>query len=469
MTILRTLTIFILITTISVAAAAQTPQRRAIRQAYPIELKRSDSLAIPSQVVRVEGALWLRLHIADFKLRGGDHVTITSLRDGGRQRLDAMSIPQWRNNTAFFNGDAVKIELNVGDASDAFVKVNEITVGIAPTSFQPDQQDTICGANDDRVAINDPPVGRINALNDGINVSNPFCTAWAVSNGTFLTAGHCVDADPDQGGPQLPDGNADAGFINGVVEFNVPASQANGTTVFSNPNDQYPINQVTWAFGGNGTALGTDWAVFSVLQNSNTGLFPHPSRGFYRMTDQIPTANSENVRVSGYGLDNTPTGTGGGENAQTRTLQTHTGTYQGRTQASGGTYHSYQVDTTGANSGSPIVWSNNPLFTIGIHTNAGCTSTGGSNTGTGFGHDPLENAIQTFWNGNSVYVDPAAYPNTPARDGTIFRPHSTLAHGVNATPNGGNLFLTPNTYTGTTVINRPMTIRAPAGTVTIIP
>jgi V8-like Glu-specific endopeptidase len=305
-------------------------------------------------------------------------------------------------------------------------------------------------------------VGRINALNDGVNTSNPFCTAWAISHGTFLTAGHCVDFDAN--------GTVDAGFSNGVVEFNVPASQANGTTVFSNANDQYPIAGVAWAYGGTSSPLGTDWGVSAVFANSNTGLFPHPSRGFYRVTDQIPAANTENVRITGYGLDNTPTGTTGGENAQTRTLQTHTGTYRGRTQANNGTYHEYQVDTTGANSGSPIVWSNNPLFTIGIHTDGGCNSAGTvSNKGTGFGHDPLEAAIQNFWSQNSVYVDPAAYPNTPVRDGTIFRPHTTLASGVNATPTAGNLFLTPGTYTGTTTMNRAMTIRAPAGTVTIIP
>lgn len=468
MTILRTLTIFVLITTISAVFEAQTPERRAIKQAYPIELKRTETLSGASHLIRVEGAPWLRLHIADYKLGPDDYITITSLKDGSKQRLDAKSLPGWRNNSAYFNGDALQVELHT-TGTDSFVRISEITVGLIVQPPPPDQNMTICGANDDRTAINDPPVGRLNALNAAGNTSNPFCTAWAISNGTFLTAGHCVDADPDQGGPMLPDGNADPGFLNGVVEFNVPASQANGTTVFSNANDQYPINTVTWAYGGWTAPLGRDWAVFSVVANSNTGLRPHPSRGFYRVTDHIPNANTENVRVTGYGTDNTPPGTGGGENAQTRTLQTHAGTYLGRTQ-DGGTYHSYRVDTTVRNSGSPIVWVNNPLFTIGIHTSGACNSDGtGNNFGTGFGHDPLESAIQTFWNGNSVYVDPAVYPNNPARDGTIFRPHSTLANGVNATPNGGNLFLTPNTYTGTTVINRPMTIRAPAGTVTIIP
>lgn len=460
-----------------ICSPAQTDQRLAYKQPYPFELKRPDK-ATPeakeslTHILRVDGVQWLRLHVADYKLGNHGYITITSLRDGGVQRLDAKSLPDWRNNTAFFNGDAVKVELHIDkEPTDIYVRFKEITVGLVPVPV-PDSPETICGANDDRTAINDAPIGRINALNNGTNTSNPFCTAWAISNGAFLTAGHCVDADPDNTGPLLPDGIVDAGFLASVVEFNVPASLANGTTVFSNPIDQYPINQVTgFEFAGTGMPLGRDWSIFSVSPNSNSGLLPHPSRGFYRMTDQLPTATTENVRVSGYGIDNTPAGTTGGFNAQHATLQSHTSTYQGQTQASGGTFHSYVVDTTGGNSGSPIVWSNNPLHTIGIHTNGGCTSTGGSNVGTGFGHDQLENAVQNFWGANTIYVDSALYPNLAAgqRDGSIFRPHSTLGNGLNATPTGGNLVLTPNTYTGVTTFNRAMTIRAPAGTATIFP
>jgi V8-like Glu-specific endopeptidase len=455
----------------------RSQERLAFKQPYAVTLRAGDTIAagdrVPSQVIRVSGVPWVRVHIDEYKLGESAHITITSLYDRSMQRLDEKSLPAWRFNSAFFNGDAVKIELHAGkDAPDAFVKMSEITIGARPTpAFNVTQPITICGANDDRTAAVDPPVGRVNALNDGTNTSNPFCTAWAVSNGTFLTAGHCVDSDPDGTGPMLPDGTIDAAFLNGVVEFNVPASQANGTTVFPPPEQQYPINVVTWAFTGATSPLGTDWAVFTVSPNSNTGVLPHPSRGFYRMTDQTPTANSQNVTVTGYGIDNTPVGTTGGENAQTRTLQTHTATYQGQTQASGGTFHTYVVDTTAANSGSPIIWSNNPNFTIGIHTNGGCTSTGGNNVGTSFGHDPLEAALQNFWGPNSVHVDTAVYPNvTPAqRNGTIFRPHSTLTNGLNATPTGGNLLLTPSTYTGVTLFNRAMTIRAPAGSATIAP
>src|SRR5688500_7097145 len=112
MTMLRRLAIFILLTTISITAAAQTPQQRAIKQPYPLELKRTESLTIPGHVIRVDGAPWLRLHFADYKLGGEDYITIASLKDGSKQKLDSKSLPEWKNNSAYFNGDSLRVELH---------------------------------------------------------------------------------------------------------------------------------------------------------------------------------------------------------------------------------------------------------------------------------------------------------------------------------------------------------------------
>ena len=64
--------------------------------------------------------------------------------------------------------------------------------------------------------FNDPAVGRIMPVG---------CTGWVISNGAFLTAGHC--------------------FTRGMttIQFNVPASAADGTTNPPPPNDQYPIDR----------------------------------------------------------------------------------------------------------------------------------------------------------------------------------------------------------------------------------
>ena len=119
---------------------------------------------------------------------------------------------------------------------------------------------------------------------------------------------------------------------------------------------------------------------------------------------------SDNIRISGYGSDiGTP---------RNQVQQTHTGPYTGESRNGANFWHSYQTDTMGGNSGSPIIWANNG-FAIGIHTNAGCNRAGtGSNNGISFEHDPLETALQDLPGLNTVYVDTVQPPGS--EDGTIF-------------------------------------------------
>ncbi len=319
---------------------------------------------------------------------------------------------------------------------------------------------TLCGA-DNRVASNDGRVGRIGMGG---------CTAWLFSNGAVLTAGHCADFDPDEGGPMLPDGVLD---LAGVVQFNVPVSQADGTTVAAHADNQYPINvtNVQWRFDGAGQGLGKDWAVFGLDPNANTSQRAHVLQGFFRGTLDIP-ANNATVRVTGFGTDSTPAGTTGGPNAQNQTNQTHAGPYTGETASGADIRHSYSVDTEGGNSGSPIIWED-INFTIGIHTNGGCTTTGGANNGTSFEVDALEAALQNFPGPNARYVDIVARTNT--FDGSIFRPYNNVSDAVFTVPSGGIVSIVRGTYTrnagntfaGARRLNRPMTLVAPVGTVSI--
>ncbi len=429
------------------------------KQAYDLELG-SPTLTPTAQetvirgTVRVPEAKWLRLQVGEFNLGTKSFLMLTSLQDQGRQRLDARTLAEWGKSSAYFNGEAVDVELHVAAGEvGVFVRFTEVLVG---EPRKDNQQFTLCGA-DNRVASTDARVGRINVANTRGAVSNPSCTAWLVSNGALLTAGHCVDADPDQGGPQLPDGIIDASFSSSVVEFNVPATQNNGNTVFANPNDQYPIVFATirYNFNGNGTGLGRDWAVFGCSANPNTGLTPHQAQGsFFRMTNDTPSVGAT-LRVTGFGTD-----TG----AENQTLQTATGTYNGESSSNADVWLRYAVDTTGGNSGSPVIWEANGLA-IGIHTTGGCTNSGGENTGTSFEHDPLENALQNFFGGNTVYVD-NGHP-TAVRNGTIFRPVSTVTTGVNQVGNGGTVSIVAGTYGDRITISKPVTLRAPAGTVVI--
>src|SRR5437016_1296957 len=67
------------------------------------------SRTVYSTTVRVPGAPWLRLLFSDANLGRASFLTVTSLYDGAQQRLDADAFAQWKNTSAYFNGEAVEI------------------------------------------------------------------------------------------------------------------------------------------------------------------------------------------------------------------------------------------------------------------------------------------------------------------------------------------------------------------------
>jgi len=135
-------------------------------------------------IVVAPGAAWMQLRISECNLGAKSYITISSTLDGGTQRLDAKSLKDWHNNTAFFNGDSVVVKLHVAPGEKGiFVAFDQMMVGEWVSGVPEDDGplESICGA-DDRVASTDARVGRL--MVGG-------CTAWLASNGTVLTAGHC--------------------------------------------------------------------------------------------------------------------------------------------------------------------------------------------------------------------------------------------------------------------------------------
>ena len=330
-------------------------------------------------------APWVRLGVEAADLGGGSYVVLRSMADADEQQLNALSLEQWQYHTAMFNGSKVMVELHVAPGDqDVFVKFGQAIYGDPlPFVSPPGAVKSQCGPADNRVASADNRVGRLYLGG---------CTAWRITTGAFLSAGHCVDFDPDQGGPGLPNGILD---LSGVVEFNIPLWPGVAPT-----NDQYPINTsgVIWRFDGEGQGLGKDWAVFGVFANSNTGLLPHQVYGLpFRLTRENPGAG-DTIRITGCGADT------GSANF---TLQTATGPYLSENVNGADISHEYQTDTEGGNSGSPIIWETNSLA-LGIHTNAGCDNpiqAGQGNSGTSFEVDALENALRNYINTNARFVD----------------------------------------------------------------
>ena len=346
-----------------------------------------------TDVVEVEQAEWVRLKFDSLALGddglGGPSSTlkIISLEDGADQILNAKTAKQWRNTSAYFNGSAVRLELYAHPNSKLnHVHVIEATAGELPAGGQ---QRTICDGVDDRLPSSDPRGCRLLPLG---------CSGWLFNgrSNCLLTAGHCVV------------GNLQ------VVEFNVPLSNNNGSINFADPDDQYPVDDVSRQGVGNG--IGQDWGYFGVFNNSNTGLSPLQAQGdSYTLQAPPSVGGGDEIRITGYGSTSAPV------NPQWNQIQkTQVGAYS----SFGATTLGYRTDTTGGNSGSPVIFENTGVA-IGIHTHGGCGNGGGENAGTGSNHPDLQNALANpqgicisgvgidFPNGRPGLLDPAG--------GTTFR------------------------------------------------
>jgi len=313
-----------------------------------------------SEVVTSSDAAWIRVLFdpsvtflkGPLAGEGATFMQITSLKDGFFQTLNAQTLAEWGFTSAYFNGDAVRIEIFAAGGGSGRVAVLGVHAGMAMEGGVA----TICGPTDDRCQSSEPRVGRTMPLG---------CTAWLFDNqqNAMLSAGHCAPGF-NYGAPE-------------VVQFNVPISSQDGAPQNPSPSSQYVIDSSSVQFDDNGP--GDDWAHFGVFNNSNTLLSPFVAQGM-RSFDRADADSSGLVRVTGFGLDD------GWEN---QTNQTHVGGLVG---AGPGATISYLADTKGGNSGSPIIRESDGVA-IGIHTNGGCSAEGGSNSGTTFANADLLQAI----------------------------------------------------------------------------
>ncbi len=324
-----------------------------------------DAFPVYSTEITVPEAGWLRLYFDEVLLSGtpgedGSYLMIHSLEDGHWQRLDAEHIQNWNMTSAVFNGDAVYLELwAFADTGENRVVITEVEAG------DPAPAESICDGADNRQLSYDQRVARMST----------GCTAWLINHGNsanrFLTAGHCISA-----------GNTTA-----IMHFNVPLSTSGGGFRAPAPEYQYPIQ--AGSIQSINSGLGNDMALFQTNVNSNTGLAPRDAQGnAFFLANPPASATSQTVRVTGHGLrdPNHPQIPPEWSTAQ----KTHTGPLTQRTS----TTLRYRPDTTGGNSGSPVILESTGAA-IGIHTHGGCTSTGGANGGTARDHPSLVSMLNS--------------------------------------------------------------------------
>ena len=365
-------------------------------------------LTTGDRTISVPGAAWLQLQFGEVDLGPNGVLTITA-PSGEAQNFSQAELDAWGGLSAIFNGSELRITISPGpeSAGPLAVSIDDIIVGLpagrpgeAPEAAAPEPlrqllgddlrrfvpelpappadaapaegatpgasaaPEAICGTNDDRVASNDVRSGRIVPIG---------CTGWLIDGGLMLTAGHCVGASAQ------------------ILEFNVPASLADGTTVAAAVRDQYRI--IAGSVVSQNTGVGNDWALFRVQPSTETGLLPAAAQGGSFQVSN--TANPAQVRITGFGVDGPPPnfGAGGPRDATNQTQQTHLGALATNTGGANSGRLDYNADTQGGNSGSPVI-AEGTAQTIGIHTNGGCTTAGGNNSGTSFRNQALWAAIQ---------------------------------------------------------------------------
>jgi hypothetical protein len=167
------------------------------------------------QVISLDkGTPWMRIQIATAELGKGSYILLKAVKDKSVQHLNQKTLGIGQNNSAFFNGDQVTVELHVAPGDQGiFFRVEQLTAGVIP-SLQ--MELVICGDTDDRVHSDDPAVGRLMQTN-GLVAG----TGWIIASEAVLTAGHVL-----------------AGTM---IEFNVPSSNQNGSINHPDASDQYPI------------------------------------------------------------------------------------------------------------------------------------------------------------------------------------------------------------------------------------
>ena len=317
-------------------------------------------MVVFSQSIFIPGAAALRVEFDEVLLAGfvgdgsGSTLRIRSTFDGAEQRLNARHVLEWGYTSAYFNGDEVVIEIvakpGTGD--------NIVRIDTVQAQFEPFVIESQCGPTDDRQLSYDNRAARLLPIG---------CSGWLINdcNHCFLTAGHC-STSPNS-------------FT--VAQFNVPLSNSNGSLNHPPPEDQYAPDTTSRQSNGGG-GVGNDYAYFGVFPNSNTGLTPYEAYGDTYQITVPPPVQGQAIRITGYGVTYNPI-----PPTWNQVQKTHAGPYF----SFNGTTVSYQTDTTGGNSGSPVI-DDATGMAIGIHTHGGCGTNSG-NYGTGLNHTGLQSYL----------------------------------------------------------------------------
>ena len=288
------------------------------------------STIVYDEIVKVSGSGWIRLYFGEVMLDKGSVIHVTSLLDHDTMTLDQGMLEQWGYTTAYFNGDAVRVELEAGpNTTDNMVSIE--LVGFNPIIAH-DRGDGcgICGP-DDRAPASDENFARLMPVGCSATLYN--------AESCMVTAGHCL------------------GGSSAVVQFNVPESSSNCSTNNPPAADQFPVLTESGLDGG----VGADYGAMRIGTNSS-GQTPYDRYGtFVPIANSVPGSGS--IDITGYGVDD--------ECTRSQTEQYHGGPIS----YTDSTTVVYDVDITFGNSGSSILY-NGSIIGVVTHCSYGCENYG---------------------------------------------------------------------------------------------
>ena len=278
-------------------------------------------------IVAVSNAAWIRLHFGATKLDRDSFIRVTSLRDGEVQELDASTLSLWKSSSAYFNGNAVRVELIAGGLTN-----NTMSIETATWELMDSDRGDGCGicSADDRTPSSDNRFARLMPVGCSATMYN--------TDSCFVTAGHCL-------------------YSADVLEFNVPDSNSNCSVNHPPVVDQFPVI----AQAGDNGGVGSDYGGMKAGTNSS-GETPYERYGIMApIASSIPSSGY--LTVNGYGVDS--------QCVRSQTQQFCDGPMLSLT----GDTVIYNLDVTYGNSGSSILY-NGEIIGVVTHCSYSCENYG---------------------------------------------------------------------------------------------
>lgn len=432
--------------------------------------------------VSYSGTSSIRLYFEEVQLGPHSYLLLKG-SDGAEQKLNAEALQNWSNSSAYFNGQSVKVSLYQAAGEEVTLKLKELRVNKSTQTSQKTNTSTLAIENQARIESKPYLPSWAAAVGRFTNGETSYGTGWIAANGAIVT-------DLNYGGADDIEVGGGYEMINeyDIIEFNVPASNRDGTVNHPAPDDQYPLNKgyhlyrriegrkelkgfnfiriQRYDIGGVNAVGG--YTIVEALPNS-TGLRPGERIGEYFQVIRHSTGlQMDNLEMELFHYSRNNLG------PINQTLRKST--VELRNPFGWLTYVSdknrflvYDTPTVHPGfwdrdmEGAPIVYPGSNIA-VGIHS-SGSEFAYSPSLGTGFRDQDFRKHLGEFFTTAMTYVDQAS--PLDESNGNIYQPYLTVAEGVQQAADNDILNIARGTYNESVTINKPLKLSAPVGAVVI--